>query len=329
MELKPIERTDRAKNRLNAALEIYRETILPEAQNPEKQILYWIDHSGGDLTDEFRCFAIQHGRDVVGYLQYSYFREEHIFFFEYLCIQDTKLIGLVPSRAVKSIEDFLAQNYKPGFTIVFEVAQKRSGIAEWKSDKKVVSYFKRLGFRTIDFHYHYPILQSYEGEFSYPADLMTRMPEGRTTVTSFEMRTILRCIYFKHYLRWDRPFLDSERFSEREKLINELYSREVAQIGGGDSFGTKGDEKRTRVVLFQNRQARIGSLLERVFAPKFPRVIVVVGILLVVRKLLQNDLLFVPFVLTVCAVYCLVEDTESSKKLFVSIVSRLRAGRQR
>jgi len=61
MELKPIERTDRAKNRLNAALEIYRETILPEAQNPEKQILYWIDHSRDGLTDEFRCFAIQHG----------------------------------------------------------------------------------------------------------------------------------------------------------------------------------------------------------------------------------------------------------------------------
>jgi len=329
MELKAIERTDRAKSRLNAALEIYRETILPEAQNPEKQILYWIDHSRDDLTDEFRCFAIQHGRDVVGYLQYSYFREEHIFFFEYLCIRDTKLIGLVPSRALKSIEDFLAQNYKPGFTIVFEVAQKRNGLGEWKSDKKAIDYFKRLGFRTIDFHYHYPILQSYDGEFSYPADLMARMPDGRTVVSSFEMRTILRCIYFKHYLRWDRPFLDPQRFNEREKLINELYSREVAQIGGGDTFGTKGDEKRSKLSMFQNPQAQIGRLMERVFAPKFPRIAVVALILLAVRRFLENDLLFVPFVLTICAVYCLIEDTENSKKLFVTIISRLKAGRLR
>jgi hypothetical protein len=45
MELKQIERTDRSRTRLDAALGIYRDTILPEAQNPERQILYWIDHS--------------------------------------------------------------------------------------------------------------------------------------------------------------------------------------------------------------------------------------------------------------------------------------------
>src|SRR5260370_21261102 len=102
MELRSIDRTDRALSRLNAALSIYRETILPEAQNPERQILYWIEHSKEDLADEFRCFAIQHADVVVGYLQYSFFREEHIFFFEYLCVRDKKRRGLVPSQAVRS-----------------------------------------------------------------------------------------------------------------------------------------------------------------------------------------------------------------------------------
>ena len=59
MELKTIDRTSRSTKRLNAALGIYRETILPEAQNPERQILHWIDHSKDDLADEFRCFAIR------------------------------------------------------------------------------------------------------------------------------------------------------------------------------------------------------------------------------------------------------------------------------
>ena|ERR1700737_794892 len=79
MELKPIDRTDRAVGRLNAALSIYRETILAEAQNPERQILYWIEHSKDALADEFRCFAILHDKAVIGYLQYSYFREEHVY----------------------------------------------------------------------------------------------------------------------------------------------------------------------------------------------------------------------------------------------------------
>src|SRR3989442_9667785 len=109
MELKVIDRSDRGRARLDAALSIYRETILPEAQNPERQILYWIEHSKDGLADEFRCFAIQHDNQVVGYLQFSYFREEHIFFFEYLCIRDPKRKGLAPSDAMASIEDFLAQ----------------------------------------------------------------------------------------------------------------------------------------------------------------------------------------------------------------------------
>src|SRR5436190_23770744 len=151
MDLKPIERTDRGAARLHAALDIYRETILPEAQNPERQILYWIDHSKDNLTDEFRCFAIERKNAVIGYLQYSFFREEHIFFFEYLCIKDRTRAGLVPSKAMRTIEDFLAQNYSPGFTIVFEVAQTRSNSSDWQPDHGLLTYFQRLGFRKVDF----------------------------------------------------------------------------------------------------------------------------------------------------------------------------------
>src|ERR1700692_4703640 len=109
MELKPIERTDRARARLDAALGIYRDTILPEAQNPERQILYWIDHRRDMSADEFRCFAILDADIVIGYLQYSDFSEEKLFFFEYLCIRDRRSRGLVSSKALKSIERFLAE----------------------------------------------------------------------------------------------------------------------------------------------------------------------------------------------------------------------------
>src|ERR1043165_8744170 len=105
IELRPIDRTDRGKTRLNATLYIYRDTILPEAQNPERQILYWIDHSKENRVDEFRCFALVEGNEVAGYLQYSYFGEEHIFFFEYLCIRSRRKSGLVPSSALDAIKE--------------------------------------------------------------------------------------------------------------------------------------------------------------------------------------------------------------------------------
>lgn len=329
MELKQIDRTDRGKNRLNEALSIYRETILPEAQNPERQILYWIEHSKEVLADEFKCFSLQNGNAVVGYLQYSFFREEKLFFFEYLCIRDSSRPGLLPSRAVKAIENFLAQNYPPGFMIVFEVARKRNDNQEWDSDKKLISYFERLGFRTVDFPYHYPILQSYDGEMSYPADLMILLPEQRIVVTASEMRTILRCIYFKHYLRWDRPFLEPERFVQRERLINDLYSRQVQSINDNDSFGTRGDEKRSKIKRFLNVQPAIGQMVDHVFGPKFFRVLAVIGLLLITQWILGSGLLLIPFVLAVALIYCLMEDTDASKKLFMAVLSRLRLGRLR
>ena len=329
MELKAIERTNRSKGRLNAALDIYRKTILPEAQNPESQILYWIDHSGDALADEFRCFALQAGNEVTGYLQYSYFREEHIFFFEYLCIQDPGRSGLVPTSALDDIEDYLAQNYRPGFTIAFEVAQKQRKNGEWKSDVRLINYFSRLGFRKVDFKYRYPILQSYDGATSYPADLMVMLPQQRTVVTASEMRTILRCIYFKHYLRWDRPFLEPGAFTQRERLINDLYSEQVATIRDDDSFGTRGDDRRSARPRFLNQLPSIKDVLNQFFSPKVPRLIVVtcfVGGLTWFLKWLGSLWMFVPVVLASSLLYCLGEDTTETKKLFVLILARLRSG---
>ena len=322
MRLTPIDRTDRGIARLHAALNIYRETILPEAQNPERQILYWIDHSKDDLTDEFRCFALQNEREVVGYFQYSYFREENVFFFEYLCIRSRDQKGMVPSEAIKEIAQFLDKNYPIDFTIVFEVARKRDLSQRWLLDTKLIRYFERLGFRKVEFDYRYPVLQSYDGEISYPADLMVHLPKGRTVLNSFEMRTLLRCIYFKHYLRWDRPFLDSTRFAERERLINELYSTEVSQIRGNDNFPTSGRNRASILDKFIRQGPRISDLLGKIFGPKLPRLIVVILIMLGVESYLGSGWILLPFVLAVAAIYCLAEDTASSHKLFLAVIAR-------
>jgi hypothetical protein len=329
MELRPIDRTDRAVGRLQKALSIYRETILAEAQNPERQILYWIDHSRDNLVDQFRCFALLDEDEVVGYLQYSYFGEEHLFFFEYLCIQDGRRSGLQPSTALERIEQYLSDNYRTGFTIVFEIAQKHDSGKQWKPDIKLIRYFKRLGFRTVEFDYHYPILQSYDGATSYPADLMVRLPQARKTVSSTEMRTILRCIYFKHYLRWDRPFLDGNRFAERERLINELYSREVARIGGQDGFGTDGADNRSLLRRFMPRPPQIRSLLRKLFAPKFPRILTTLVSVIVLQWIVGGVLPAILLGLLAAALYCLAEDTDTSRKLFMLVLSKLTvAGRR-
>jgi len=175
----------------------------------------------------------------------------------------------------------------------------------------------------VEFGYRYPILQSYEGETSYPADLMVRLPNRRSVLAASEMRTIIRCIYFKHYLRWDRPFLDSDLFQKREQLINGLYLDQVSQIGGNDTFGTHGDNRPSLRDRRPSQQPRIGPLLDKIFGPKLPRLAVVIGLMLTSQWCLGNGWLLVPFALVVAAVYCLAEDSPNSRKLFVAIIAHL------
>ena len=80
---------------------------------------------------------------------------------------------------------------------------------------------------------------------------------------------------------------------------------------------------------FMNVQPAIGQLFDHVFGPKFFRVLIVIGLLLITQWILGSGLLLIPFVLAVALVYCLIEDTDASKKLFMAVLSRLRVGRTR
>jgi len=322
MELKPIERTDRAGSRLRAAMAIYRETVAAEARNPEQQIAYWIDHSKDNLTDEFCCFAIQDNKEIVGYFQYSYFSEEHIFFFEYLCIRRGGGRGLVPNPVVRRITEHIAVNYRPDPIIVFDVAHVQKD-GKRVSDIKRLKYFGRLGFRKIDFQYEYPILQTF-GHSSYSADLMVRLPAGRTEVTSSEMRTIIRSVYFKHYLRWDRPFLDSARFADRQQLIDELYAKQLGQIAAKHEFRTTSLATGPISSWVTKHELSLASLLGKVFTPKTPQLIFSVGLLLLAQWVLGGGWYLIPLAVALVIVDCLLNDTRESRKLLTTIMSRIR-----
>jgi hypothetical protein len=328
-KLLPIEHTKGNPSGLRAALDIYRELVTAEARNPESQIIFWIDHSKERLTDEFRCFAIERAGNIVGYFQYSYFTEEHVFFFEYFWMRAEGNHGLVPSDAIKAIRDYLATNYPPNFVIVFDVAHTQLPDGRRISDTKRLSYFSRLGFRRIEFNYEYPVLQSYGTTDSYSADLVVRMPRGRKKVSASELRTILRCVYFKHYLRWDRPFLKSKEFSERERLIDRLYTKQISQIGATDEFNTRGDDRRSAEIWISKYKPSVRALLSQVFGPKMPRLLISMGILLVLRSLLGSVWLLLPFVVALVILHCLAEDTTQSFKLVRVALQRFRVAEPR
>ena len=158
---------------------------------------------------------------------------------------------------------------------------------------------------------------------------MVNLPQDRKQITASELRTILRCIYFKHYLRWDRPFLDAEQFERREAYITALYNEQVGRIKDTDTFDTKGDDKRSGSINLLRSPPAIGPLLERVFGPKLPRLAMIILLVLGLEHLLGSVWLLIPFTLVAAAVYCLAEDTDASRKLFARIIVRMGVARPR
>jgi hypothetical protein len=117
--------------------------------------------------------------------------------------------------------------------------------------------------------------------------------------------------------------LDAARFAKREQLINQLYSREIVKVGGHDSFGTDGYDRRSFLDGFVFTPPKIRSLLHKIFAPKFPRILAIMAMLMIAQWLLGGVYALIPFVLAASALYCLAEDTETSRKLLIVIVSKL------
>lgn len=219
MRLERLRHSRQDAKRLDAALAVYRQTILPEARNPQREILYWIDHDHGSNAD-FRCFAVEEERRVVGYLQYSYFATARCCFVEYVCFLPGS--GAKAKDLWPQLRSYLGAAYDRPRFMVGEAAFRPTTSGGWERDAGLVRLATRFGFGRIDVPYRYPALNSAATASSYPADLLVACLE-QATPTSADVLEIIRCIYFDHYIAWDRPFLAPEKFDARAKLIDHLY----------------------------------------------------------------------------------------------------------
>ncbi len=77
------------------------------------------------------------------------------------------------------------------------------------------------------------------------------------------------------------------------------------------------------------RAPAVGPLVNRVFGPKLPRLIVVSALMFGLERALGSVWLLIPFTLIAAAAYCLAEDTDASRKLFSAIIGRLSIERHR
>ena len=328
VDLVALDLTDSTRPRLRAALDIYHDGVIEEARSPTDQLEYWIQHSPDVLQDEFRCYSIHRDAAVIGFLQYTYFRAEKILFFDFLCIKDIKRTGLLYSKDVfERIKECFTSLYGEESKVVFEIAHMRASKGSWRRDTKVINYFKKANFREVSYSYQYPSLQIDSEPRSYPAVLMVGLPNANQHLTASDLRTMLRALYFKHYLRWGRPFLSVAQYDAREKYINELYIVQSAAISGQTELQTIGYREPVSINVHLKRiwsylLTVVLSIFGEDYLRGYLRLSLIAVSLLGIRTYLQNDYLFWPFVLASIFVYAVIQNPPPRIRDLVALISR-------
>lgn len=232
MRLERLGHSARDARRIEQALAIYRDAIIPEARNPEREILYWIDHGRSMAAGELSCLAIEDDDVVVGYLQYSYFDRPASAFIEYVCLSPSSRLGGVD--LMSAIVGRVTEEKPAWRAIVGELAFKNEASTRWREDRALQKLAGRFGFGRLAIPYRYPALNSLSREASHPADLVARLRTG-DRIPAKDALEIVRAIYFDHYLGWDAPFLSPARLNQRRELIGDLFDQQAAALGKLDS----------------------------------------------------------------------------------------------
>jgi hypothetical protein len=312
--LKIIKLTNRQRTRLDRALQLYRETLVSEAQHPESQLRQW-NQKQRQFADQFKLCAIEVGEAVVGVFEYSYFSDEDIIFIRSLGIGDAPNGGEFDlTKTIKGLKDFLVHNYgRRELLIVCEIPWVRLNDTEWHSDGNVTNHFELLGFRKMDLEYKYPAVRRSDGERAYPADILTWRSGIQTGLSLSATQLILRTIFFNYYLRWDRSFLELELFEQRNYFLTRLHSALELQVKGEDNLVANASGTELETAKPSNSRPLFSRTIERFFQEKIARLVEINILLLLLSLILQRPETITSQVLATVLIYRTISRSEQSK----------------
>jgi len=178
------------------------------------ELIYWIDNYNKKFDDQMYCYVIKNGAGIIGWLQFTHFKDKFVFL-DYLIVEaDYRTKGI------------MSQIYKLANQKIDETGCKSIVLEcgdEMPQHDAIVRLYKIFGFKKFDFNYKEPKVDvhptiSWE---ELPSTLMYK----NLNIGYIE---VLKTIYFDHYMRWyslyQLPCLDYAAFLGN--LINKTLHRE-------------------------------------------------------------------------------------------------------
>jgi hypothetical protein len=222
----------------SAALLLYVRNTDPNIRTDTNEISHWLDRFSKTFEDDFYVFGFYHNRQLVGYAEAAYFRQERLFALDYLVVDESARRGGVFNEFVDSLRFFLEEahpEYRFGFA---EVAYGSDEQQPSQDSALRIRLLKMQGFRVIRAPYYQPRLMHDDAESEMRAELLIYSPSPVERIRTETYLSVVRTIYYKYYLRWKSvvPATDDEY----KKHLDLLFAKIQAKVGRQQSIAVNG-----------------------------------------------------------------------------------------
>lgn len=230
-----------SKSDVLSALDIYCKSVDPGSLTDTNQIKDYIWNQKAHKTEERKMFFFllyDGGGYVQGFSEFAYLPENQILMLDYLCTKERNhvLFYSFYHMVIQSIAEELQKVEKYIRYIITELSLTQ---VDGKLIDQDSNYFRHLlsneNYHLVKYPYYQPPLLAYEqaSEFNLAIKLVSTDTDHTYMLTKEHYLSILKEIYYSHYLVWHKNFQGAEQFSQ---IIDELFTRIQKEIPKDQSF---------------------------------------------------------------------------------------------
>jgi hypothetical protein len=251
-----------------AALLIYVRNTPASIRTDTNEITYWLDQFTAKFGDDFYVFGFYRGRELVGYAEAAYLKDERLIAFDYLTIDEAHRRNNVFYEFVDHLKCYLENDHPEYRYAVAEITYGANQQYPSPESSLRTRLFKLQGFKVIRAPYYQPRMMLDDPESEMKADLLIYSTENLENIQTESYLSIVHTIYYKYYLRWDSVVPDPT--DAYKAHLDELYSRIKASIGRKRMIAVNGH----KTILATTSKKRVMTL-HRIVSFAFQALIVI------------------------------------------------------
>lgn len=203
---------------LTEALRIYSQEMPTSIRTASNDIVYWSDRYEKSFGDELILFAFRLDNELIGFAQLVLFVDEKILVSDYIAIRLGYRRYYVFFQFVEQIRLYLDANQKEYDIAVAEVASFSLQDEPHEDGRVLIRLLKQAGFGVLKARYFQPPLGLRNPESMMRATLMILRNDPADCIQKETFLSIVRLLYYKHYLRWYEPLPGIDLVSYRRQI---------------------------------------------------------------------------------------------------------------